>query len=142
MIAKPLLRGLSPLTVASARLGIGVVVLVAVVLASGAAAQLAAVTLQAWLWVALTGSILSVYVVTWYFALKKAGAIDVTAVLVFGAVITAVLGTGIRGTNLAPAALRTSTGMSAVLGSSRSRARTSAPDKSGRCRSSRISWGR
>ena len=105
VIAKPLLRGLSPLTVASARLGIGVVVLVAIVLASGAAAQLAAVTLQAWLWVALTGLILSAYVVTWYFALKNAGAIDVTAVLVFGAVITAVLGTGIRGASLAPAAL-------------------------------------
>jgi drug/metabolite transporter (DMT)-like permease len=105
VIAKPLLRGLSPLTVASARLGIGVVVLIAIVLASGAAAQLAVVTLQAWLWVALTGSILSTYVVTWYFALKKAGAIDVTAALVFGAVITAVLGTGVRGTSLAPSAL-------------------------------------
>jgi drug/metabolite transporter (DMT)-like permease len=105
VIAKPLLRGLSPLTVASARLGIGVIVLVATVLASGAFAQLAAVTLQAWLWVALTGLILSAYVVTWYFALRNAGAIDVTAVLVFGAVITAALGTGIKGTDLAPAAL-------------------------------------
>ena len=104
VIAKPLLRGLSPLTVASARLGIGVAVLVALALASGAGGQLAAVTLQAWLWVAVTGVILSAYVVTWYFALSKAGAIDVTAVLVFGAVITAVLGTGIRGANLAPAA--------------------------------------
>jgi drug/metabolite transporter (DMT)-like permease len=105
VIAKPLLRGLSPLTVASARLAIGVAVLVAVAFLSGATAQLATVTLQGWLWVAVTGLILSVYVVTWYFALSKAGAIDVTAVLVFGAVITAVLGTGIRGASLAPAAV-------------------------------------
>lgn len=105
VIAKPLLRGLSPLTVASARLGIGVAVLIAVAVTSGATAQLAAVTLHAWLWVAATGLILSAYVVTWYFALSKAGAIDVTAVLVFGAVITAVLGTGIRGASVAPAAL-------------------------------------
>jgi drug/metabolite transporter (DMT)-like permease len=105
VVAKPLLRRLSPLTVASARLGIGVAVLVAIALASGATAQLAAVTLQAWLWVAVTGAILSAYVVTWYFALSKAGAIDVTAVLVFGAVITAGLGIGIRGASLAPAAL-------------------------------------
>ena len=104
-IAKPLLRGLSPLTVASARLGIGVAVLVAVAVASGGVAQLGAITLQAWLWVAATGLILSAYVVTWYFALSKAGAIDVTAVLVFGAVITAFLGAGLRGASLAPAAL-------------------------------------
>lgn len=105
VIAKPLLRGLSPVTVAAGRLGIGVAVLVAIALASGAAAQLSGVTPAAWLWVAVTGAILTAYVVTWYFALSKAGAIDVTAVLVFGAVITAVLGTGIRGASLAPAAL-------------------------------------
>jgi drug/metabolite transporter (DMT)-like permease len=105
VIAKPLLRGLSPLTVAFARLGIGVTVLIPIAIAGGAITQLASVTPAAWLWVALTGLILSVYVITWYFALSRAGAIDVTAVLVFGAVITAVLGTGVRGASLAPAAL-------------------------------------
>ena len=105
VIVKSLLRGLSPLTVALGRLGIGVVVLSAILIATGGTAQLAFVPLQGWLWVGLTGVVLSGYVVVWYLALKHVGAIDVTAVLVFGAVITAVLGAGIRGTSLAPTAL-------------------------------------
>ncbi|HKY52601.1 MAG TPA: DMT family transporter [Candidatus Limnocylindria bacterium] len=105
VVAKELLRGLTPLTVASARLGIGVVVLVALAVAGGAVSQLGAVTPQGWLWVAATGVILALYVVTWYSALSRAGAIDVTAVLVFGAVITALLGADIRGSSALPSAL-------------------------------------
>jgi drug/metabolite transporter (DMT)-like permease len=105
VIAKSLLRDLSPLTVAVARMGIGFPILLAIAIATGATSQLASITPQAWAWVALTGVILSVYVAVWYAALAKAGAIDVTAVLVFGAVITAFLGTGVRGTSLAPAAV-------------------------------------
>lgn len=105
VIAKSLLRGVSPLTVASARMAIGVPVLLAIVIATGAASQLGSVTPAGWAWVALTGVILSAYVTVWYAALAKAGAIDVTAVLVFGAVITALLGTGVRGTSLAPSAI-------------------------------------
>jgi drug/metabolite transporter (DMT)-like permease len=102
LIAKWVLRGLSPLTVASARMAIGVPVLLGIGLATGAPLQLASITPQAWLWVALTGVILSAYVAVWYAALAKAGAIDVTAVLVFGAVVTAFLGGGVSGTSLAP----------------------------------------
>ncbi len=39
----------------------------------------------------LTGLLLTAYVATWYAALARAQAVDVTAVLVFGAVVTAVL---------------------------------------------------
>ena len=39
----------------------------------------------------LTGLLLTAYVATWYAALARAQAIDVTAVLVFGAVVTALL---------------------------------------------------
>ena len=105
VIAKSLMRTLSPLTVASARMGIGVVVLLAIAVATGAPARLASITPEAWIWVALTGVILSAYVATWYSALRLAGAIDVTATLVFGAVITAVLAFGIRGADLVPAAV-------------------------------------
>jgi drug/metabolite transporter (DMT)-like permease len=105
VIVKSLLRGLSSMTVALGRLGIGVIVLSAIAVVGGATTQLGSVTPQAWLWVAATGLILSAYVATWYAALKHAGAIDVTAVLVFGAVITAALDTGFRGTSLVPAAL-------------------------------------
>ena len=100
VIAKPLLVSISPIVVASARMGIGVVVLLAIVLATGLGGKLAGVTPEGWLWVALTGVILSAYVGTWYAALARATAIDVTAVLVFGAVVTALLGSGLRGTSL------------------------------------------
>jgi drug/metabolite transporter (DMT)-like permease len=105
VIVKSLLSRLSPLTVALGRLGIGVVVLAVIAVAGGATTQLGSVTPQAWLWVTLTGIILSAYVATWYFALRHAGAIDVTAVLVFGAVITAALSAGVRGTSVTPTAL-------------------------------------
>jgi hypothetical protein len=39
--------------------------------------------------VILTGLLLTAYVATWYAALARAQAVDVTAVLVFGAVVTA-----------------------------------------------------
>ncbi len=48
--------------------------------------------------------VLTAYVATWYGALARAQAVDVTAVLVFGAVITAALETGIRGVALPSAA--------------------------------------
>lgn len=46
---------------------------------------------------ALTGVLLACYVATWYAALARAQAVDVTAVLVLGAVVTALLDAGVRG---------------------------------------------
>lgn len=94
VVAKAMLRSLSPLTVGAARMGIGVVILIAFVLATGGLAGLGAVTQAAWLWVLATGVILTAYVAVWYAALARAQAIDVSAVLVFGAVITALVGSG------------------------------------------------
>jgi drug/metabolite transporter (DMT)-like permease len=51
---------------------------------------------QAW-WIAVTGTTLAGFVSLWYRALAAAPATDVTAVLVAGAVVTAVLNTGLRG---------------------------------------------
>ena len=53
-----------------------------------------------WAWLALTGSTLSIFVLTWYTALSLAPAVDVTAILVLGAVITGLLNTGFRGVPL------------------------------------------
>jgi hypothetical protein len=55
------------------------------------------VGLTQWGWALATGAILSVYVASWYSALSRAPAVDVTAVLVFGAVITAFLRSGVDG---------------------------------------------
>jgi drug/metabolite transporter (DMT)-like permease len=50
-----------------------------------------------WWWIAVTGTTLAAFVSLWYRALAAAPAIDVTAVLVAGAIVTAILNTGLRG---------------------------------------------
>ena len=67
------------------------VMLVCWVALSGRGGELVHLTADQWSWAILTGLFLSAYVATWYGALARAQAVDVTAVLVFGAVVTAVL---------------------------------------------------
>jgi drug/metabolite transporter (DMT)-like permease len=88
---KWLLRGLSPALLAAARMGFGAVLLIAWVAVSGRWHTLTSFDAEQWRWVLLTGLLLTAYVATWYGALARAQAIDVTAVLVFGALITALL---------------------------------------------------
>ena len=104
VIAKRLLAGLSPVTVAVARMGIGSVALIAFSAATGHLAVLGSLAASQWAWVALTGVILTAYVATWLSALARAQATDVTAMLVCGAIITAILNAGAQPTALAPAA--------------------------------------
>ncbi len=89
---KRLLVELPPSLLAAARMGIGTVLLLAWLAVQGSLTQLVHFDTEQWRWVALTGLLLTGYVATWYAALARAQAVDVTAVLVFGAVITAVLG--------------------------------------------------
>jgi drug/metabolite transporter (DMT)-like permease len=91
VLAKRLLAGIPVRTLAVARMGLGTLVLLIWVAASGRAADLTDLTGAQWSWALLTGILLTGYVATWYSALARAQAVDVTAVLVFGAVITAVL---------------------------------------------------
>ncbi len=53
-----------------------------------------------WAWVLLTGATLAAFVTVWYTALSLAPAVDVSAVLVLGAVITGLLNSGFRGVPL------------------------------------------
>ena len=109
VLAKRLLEVLAPRTLAAARMAIGTVVLVAWVALSGRGGDLLALSTEQWGWAALTGLLLSAYVATWYAALARAQAVDVTAVLVFGAVVTALLANAADGAALDPvAALRRS----------------------------------
>lgn len=94
VIARKLLPGLSALTVASARMGGGAVILVGYALATTPWSTIAALGWHQWSWAIGTGLILAAYVTTWYAALARAGAIDVTALLVPGAIITALLQAG------------------------------------------------
>lgn len=94
IVASRLLHGLSALTVASARMGGGVVILIGYVLATTRWSALTATGWHQWSWAIATGLLLAAYVGTWYAALARAGAIDVTALLVPGAIITALLQSG------------------------------------------------
>jgi uncharacterized membrane protein len=91
IVAKRVLRGVPAPVAAAARMGIGLIVLVGYLAASGGLAGLAALTVTQWAWVAGTGVLLAGYVGTWYAALRRAPAIAVTAVLTLGAPITAVV---------------------------------------------------
>jgi len=97
IVAKRLLGALSAMTVGVARMAGGAVLLVVVGLLRGSFSDLGALQPHHIGWVLLTGAVLSAYVASWYMALARAQAIDVTAVLVGGALLTALLNTGIRG---------------------------------------------
>lgn len=99
VIAKKLLGTLSPLTVGVARMGGGVVLLLAYAAVGGHLAALSAAQVS---WLAVTGLLLALYVGTWYAAVARAPVVDVTAILVFGAVVTAALGAAVRGATVAP----------------------------------------
>jgi drug/metabolite transporter (DMT)-like permease len=91
VFVKHLLPSLAPEMLAAARMGLGTVVLLGWLAVSGRMGQLTALGAEQWRWALLTGLLLTAYVATWYAALARAQAVDVTAVLVFGAVVTALL---------------------------------------------------
>lgn len=88
---KKLVGPLPPRLLAAARMGFGTALLLAWVAISGKMGAFTSLDGKQWQWILLTGILLTAYVATWYAALARAQAVDVTAVLVFGAVITALL---------------------------------------------------
>jgi drug/metabolite transporter (DMT)-like permease len=105
VVAKWLLDGVSSWTVAVARMGLGSVALVAWLAVTGHIGALGSMTREQLGWVVLTGLLLAGYVASWFAALARAQAVDVTAVLVLAAPVTAGLGAAVNGTALAPQAL-------------------------------------
>jgi drug/metabolite transporter (DMT)-like permease len=98
VIAKRLLGSLSALTVGTARMAGGVIILVAWSAATGHLAPLSAAQ---WMWVLITGALLAVYVGTWYAALARAQAVDVTAALVSATLVTSLLNAAVKGAPIA-----------------------------------------
>jgi drug/metabolite transporter (DMT)-like permease len=91
VFVKYLLRTIPPSVVAAARMAVGTVLLVCWLAITGKVGDLTGLSGLQWRWALLTGLLLSAYVATWFAALARAQAIDVTAVLVFGALVTAIL---------------------------------------------------
>ena len=104
VVVKWLLSGLSSWTVALARMVLGSLVLVGWAVVRGEAGGLVQLDAGQLGWVLLTGVILAAYVGTWFAALARAQAVDVTAVLVVAAPITAILSAIVDGTDLRPQA--------------------------------------
>ncbi len=102
VLVKKLLAGIAPRVLAAARMGLGTALLVGWLAVTGRVAALGGFDAAQWRWIVLTGLLLTAYVATWYAALARAQAVDVTAVLVFGAVITAALSSGADGAALSP----------------------------------------
>lgn len=91
VVAKRLLGSTAPTTLAVARMGIGVVVLVGFLSVTGRVGTVVALDWGQWGWALATGGLLALYVGTWMVALSRARAIDVTSVLVASVVVTSLL---------------------------------------------------
>jgi drug/metabolite transporter (DMT)-like permease len=115
ILVKRLVAGLEPRTLAAARMALGTLALVGWVAVSGRGGELLALGADQWGWAILTGLLLSAYVATWYAALARAQAVDVTAVLVFGAVVSAVLSGVADGTPVDPVGVVLVTGGAALV---------------------------
>lgn len=103
VVSKRVLADVTPWTLSIARMVGGAVVLVAWSAISGTLDQVVPSSSVQWGWIAVSGLLLAGYVMTWHNALARAQAVDVTAVLVAGALVTAVLSGSLRGVSLAPA---------------------------------------
>lgn len=102
VVAKRLLASVSSWTVGVTRMGVGSVVLIGWVAVRGDLGLLTSMDSGQLGWVLLTGVLLAGYVGTWFAALQRARAVDVTAVLVLAVPITAALDAIVEGTPLGP----------------------------------------
>ena len=91
VFVKYLLRSIPSSVLAASRMAIGAILLVCWLAVNGQLDNLTGLSALQWRWALLTGLLLTAYVATWFAALARAQAIDVTAVLVFGALVTAIL---------------------------------------------------
>lgn len=104
IVAKRLLTGVSSWTVGVARMGCGSVALLGWLAIRGQIGAMTSLTGEQLGWALLTGVLLAGYVATWFAALARAQAVDVTAVLVLAVPVTAGLNAAANGTALAPQA--------------------------------------
>jgi drug/metabolite transporter (DMT)-like permease len=105
VLARRLLARVPAAVLGVGRLGIGLIVLGGYLVVTGRIALLADLGATQWAWAIGTGVLLAGYVATWFAALSRAPATVVSAVLVVGAPITAVLSAIANGTVPAPTQL-------------------------------------
>ena len=91
IVAKKALRNLSSLTVASARMVFGSVMLLGLIAWQGNLSMLSGLNGTQWMWTLMASALLSGYVLTWYTALKYAPVSYVATLLVPATLVTNVL---------------------------------------------------
>lgn len=91
IIAKIVLKNISSLIVAGARMIIGSVILLSFLLIRGGGSAIFTMNFDNWLWTFITAGLLFGYVTTWYAALKRAPATYVATLLVPATLATNVL---------------------------------------------------
>ncbi len=91
VVAKVLLRDLTPSAVSLTRMGVGALALIGYLVLTGHGGALVSFDASQLGWILLTGSLLALYVGLWMSALANARAVDVTSVLVGSALLTALL---------------------------------------------------
>ena len=91
VVAKVLLRDMTPATISTIRMGVGAAALLVYVCVSGNSHALIALNWHQLMWVVVTGALLAAYVATWMTALSRARAVDVTSVLVASTLVTWIL---------------------------------------------------
>jgi drug/metabolite transporter (DMT)-like permease len=100
VILKVALRRMPALTVGIARLGLGVVLILGYLGVRGDLGTLVGLGAAGWGWALAMGAVLAAYVASWLGALARAPAVDVTAMLVGAAFVTALLQAGFQGYSL------------------------------------------
>jgi len=101
VVARALLRHVPATLLGAVRMSLGTLTLIAVLAATHSLGQFGMMG-RHWTWALLTGVLLAGYVLTWFGALRRAPAVDVTAILVLGAFITALLSASPAHAVLAP----------------------------------------
>ncbi|VVC00977.1 EamA-like transporter family protein [uncultured archaeon] len=102
-VSKKALEALSPTTVAAARMGIGSLVLLAILAYNGKIAALGQVSSASFLWIAIATGFLVLFVTLWYSALKHTSLISATAAFTLGGPVSALLSFALAGKALLPA---------------------------------------
>jgi drug/metabolite transporter (DMT)-like permease len=90
-VSKKVLENVSATTVASARMGIGAIVLLGILVWQGKIGAVASAPAASWMWIAVSTGLLTLFVTLWYSSLKRASLISATAALTLGGPISALL---------------------------------------------------
>jgi len=90
-VSKKALEGLSATTVAAARMGIGAIVLLAILAAQGHIGAMASITPNSIFWIAVATGFLTLFTTLWYSALKQTSLIGATAAFTLGGIVSALL---------------------------------------------------